>query len=286
MTLLAQNERRVWTRQPQQIVGVNKSNPIANGLGGLFDARFAVDLLTGVRATTDTATRVVSKSGVAAVFSGTNHQEYPSTPQNTNISALSLFVLFEANSLTNYSPLIAKQASGTTYNEYEFRLGNSPTDSKLCNLASDGAGHYVIHALSANAITAGLGTAQSVGYTRNSGLLNGTATAEFYANGLLQSSRSDFVNANPGNTAASNGSPVWLGRRSDGVTQFDGLIYYAAVWNRILLAQEFASLARNPWQLFASRRTRRYISLGAGGTTPKFRSRTISGTRAGSRGIG
>lgn len=67
---------------------------------------------------------------------------------------------------------------------------------------------------------------------------------------------------------------------------FDGDIAFHGCWNRRLSDQERASVRANPWQLFAPlRRPWLTPAPAASAAQPKFRSRTIFGSRAGSRRV-
>lgn len=270
MTLLSQQERRVWTRQPQVVAGVDWGNPLSVGL--VFAAYGGgPDIVSGTLPTYGGgAGRTTISDGVAsAAGAGGVSYVLPSGHKLYNITTTdTVFASEQINTVTAYGYLCLvqyRQAGGSPYIAWGYTsdgVGTSPQDwiSPNGSTFSDG-----------QTTSARISAAPKVSH----GKVRTTTETRYFVNGEVVETKSraaitpDFVNKQPldvGN--AGNALSVLL------------------IWDRPLSDLEYKKIHNNPWQLFTGRRTRRYISLGAGGTTPKFRSRTISGTRAGSRGIG
>lgn len=270
MTLLSQQERRVWTRQPQVVAGVNWANPLSVGL--VFAAYGGgPDIVSGTLPTYGGgAGRTTISDGVAsAAGAGSVTYALPSGHNLYNITTTdTVFASERIDTVAAYGYLCIveyRQAGGSPYLAWGYTsdgFGTSPQDWIAPNGSTFSDGQTASARISA---------APKVSH----GKVRTTTETRYFVNGEVVETKSraaitpDFVNKQPlevGN--AGNALSVLL------------------IWDRPLSDLEYKKIHNNPWQLFTGRRTRRYISLGAGGTTPKFRSRTISGTRAGSRGIG
>lgn len=243
-----------WTRQPQRPTGVSAEWE-SRGLVALFDTRLGVELIHNNRASNLSTTLSPAVGGMAADFSGTANQQYTHRPAYATTGAMTLVFVLDVDALSGYGALIAKQASSITYCPYELRLGNGSTDSTLFWLRG-AAGTYSLGSVSgSNLVSAGSSAVRLIWRVN----ANTTAGAAF-VNGV----KTDFTSG--GQNPLDNGSSVWIGRRSDGATQLDGRIYYVALFNRAISDQEALALTANPWQLYAKRPKRIFVSAGGGAT--------------------
>jgi hypothetical protein len=236
--------RKPRTEQPQNWAGIDWSNPITLGLQALFDARNAVEVISGDLATNRSSLAQPGPQGFAGDFSSTANQQYAHRAAYTVLDDLTIVAVCDVRSLTNYGALIAKQNLTTAYAPYELRLGAvGPTDSQLLLLRANG-GTFAGVGTGANRLSVPFSGVLSVSVLAN------ISTPQFYVSGV------PFTGTGTVTTATDLGAAVWIGRRYDGATQLDGRIYYVALFNRVLSAAEHASLAQNPWQLFEPQQIR------------------------------
>jgi len=249
---------RPWDSQPQQVTPANPAW-VERGLVALFDQRVGVDVVNGVRASTNTALPAASFIGVGADYTGTVNTQYPHHPAYATTGAFTIVALMDVDALSNYGAIIAKQGTTTTNAPYELRIGPAASADSRFNLVRASAGSFAQTVLSGagnlfNAPIAGMSvivTAQSSGI--------GPAGAAF-----INGAKTSFSATNA--TAASdNGAAVWIGRRYDGATQLDGRIYYVALFNRALNDDEAQSIYNNPWQLFEPRHLYIPATVSSGG---------------------
>jgi len=237
--------RTAWQFQPPQGRGIDKSNQITLGLSALFNAAEGREVVYNNFASSLTTTRSAGKGGICADFSSTANQQYAHRPGYAITGDLTIFVVATFRAFSNYSAIIAKQATTTTYCPYELRLGVATTDSKM-NLVRASSSSFVTTAGTSNAITADSGSVQTFGWVIPAPSGSGVTTQP-YLNGAALNP----INQGALSSAADNGSSsVWIGRRYDGSTQLDGRIYYVALWNRLLSGEEIERLNSNPWQVF------------------------------------
>lgn len=255
MALVTVPGRTVRRRQPPRPAGVSAEWK-AKGLVALFDTRAGIELLHNNRASNLTSTLSPAAAGMAADFSGTANQQYAHRPAYATTGALTLVVLCDVDALSSYGALIAKQATSTTYCPYELRIGDGSTDSKLGWLRGANGSYVFGTASASNLITAGDKAVRLIWR------INADSTA---GSAFVNGAKYDFSAG--GGVPLDNGASVWIGRRSDGITQLDGRIYYVALFNRAISDAEALALTQNPWQLYAKRPKRVFVSVGAGGST-------------------
>lgn len=264
MTLLSQQERRVWTRQPQIILPVS-FDAIARGLKHLWVPSSAslLDRIGSAHLSSSGAGASIKASAQGLQYDTDATQTFGLAGAPITLAGKYLWVGIVNVHTNNITPI---GPSGNAYNDGGYVLGRWNGTSDY--YTSDGTG--TVSQWTTNAYTLGTWATFAVQYTAD------TTYPKLWINGLR---------IGAGNTALSGQIAA---RRLAGITGFapDCQIALSALWDGPQDDAYVAKILGNPWQLFEGRRTRRYISLGAGGATPKFRSRTISGTRAGSRGIG
>lgn len=231
------------TSQPQ---GLARVNPALRGLVALFDGFSATDIVNNVRASNITTLATVAQAGRVADFSGSANHQYPHHPSYSQIGPLTILALAEVRTLSNYGALIAKQFDQVTNCPFELRLGSNPTDCFL-NLVRANAVGYKVAAGTANTFAAGPQKV-AIAVRANTDLIEGGADG--FVNGVKSSLSAP---AGSGTGAPSDGSlsPVWIGRRSDGVTQLDGKIYYVALVNYAMSDAEILRVQANPMMLYA-----------------------------------
>lgn len=236
--------RRKWKRQPPE--GARASHKwVQRGLVALFDCRAGVEVLSGDRATIDTTIRALTEGGRTADFLGSGVQRYPHRAAYALTGEFSLLILCDVDALSNYSPLIAKEATSTTHCPFELRFGAGAGDS-LINVVRADATSYGVATGTVNLLPTVPATLARVvvRVPTNSRDPDGTA----WVNGV----RADFTAiTQTGNFVTDNGvSDVWIGGRPDGVTHLDGRIYHIGLMNRAVLAEEAQEFNENPWDVF------------------------------------
>jgi hypothetical protein len=244
MTLLSQQERRVWTRQPQAIIPINWRNPITRGLVGVWVPTQGQKNLVGSSSYFVPTNKFARNGRISGRFFGVigddpglKSSEFGfATAFTTGVAAGQSCVIGRGISLNDEFGLHAthnnSQYAGAVYCGSSYSIIGKPTGSALADNT-----RYVI----------GAGASNGVGAV----YLNGEETAT--ASGL---------------SAITTGGNLTFGIQapSGDSWTFPPDLEYLYVWNRKPSALEFKTIAGNPDQVFSGRRTRRYISLGAGGT--------------------
>lgn len=233
------------THQPPPGVGVDWANPLNRETRAFFDCRSAVELVHKNPAKNRSTLVFPSVGGVPADYSGTANQQYAHRPGYAITGALTILALLEVRSLNTYSAIIAKQASPTTFCPFELRLGNATGggDINMVRANTDYRGFKS----PASLITAQPNVLQLLAVRCPNGLVETPADA--VVNGV-KSALSTGEGIATG-LCSDNGADMWLGRRSDGLTQLDGKLYYVALSARYWADAELDKLRARPWQLLA-----------------------------------
>lgn len=239
-----------WTRQPQQAVGIDWSNPITRGLiiaENHSNPRFAAF---------NSPTQKVGPSyrgagGVATRF----------------VSSSSQYLKQSNTSLTNY-PLTFLSV---------FQRASRPFDGVLIGIGA-GTNRQILYVNQDNiACFSGAGgtTAQAVSASNNLGsfgpgdvrcavgVVSAANSRSVYLDGALVGTNSTTVSTGASNTAVigcywNNDAPS---------TYFNGDIYLSLAWNRVLSDAEVQSISQNPWQIFKPLPRRIFVPVAAGGGT-------------------
>lgn len=264
---MAQFLAQRWRRQPQGPVAVDWSNPLARGLRAVFDQRNQVELITGARPTSNSATLAAGRIGVGLDYSGTANTRYAHRPAFAVTGPITIVAALEVDTLSNYGALIAKQQTTTTYAPYELRLGLSSNQSNF-SLVRGGVSSYRSEIATNDVIPSGFSGAVAV--TRDVATLGG-GSYNVFVSGRTASSTSSSADSN--NVVDDGASDVWIGRRYDGATQLDGRIFFVALYERALPDAEGRAVTENPWQLFRAPKPV-IFSLPGGATIPTLSAAT------------
>lgn len=271
-------QRVPWKVQPPHGTPLNPYWEL-RGLVAFFDVVNGRELISGDKATTNTTTRKAGRFGQAAAFSGSQQQQYAHRAAYAQTDAMTLLALVE-RSASAAQTLMMKGVIAVTGCPYWWSVGTGVAD-KVEFWQSNGAGAYIGKQGSLASIVSSY--SGLMGYTIPK---NWATSGDFpYASGTLESS---VLSAGSDVTPVDDGtSDVWIGRRNNSTQGWTGNIYFTALFSQELSAAEMRALANNPWILFApqTRRIWEPVSAGGGGGATLFRSRTISGSRAGSRRV-
>ena len=207
--------------------------------------RIGVDLITGNRASSDTAAFAGSRYGTARDFSGTANVQFAHHPNYAIIGPLTIIAFIERDAATDYCEIISKNSTITTHVPYSWRLGDSTTGSDTSFLRANA--FYDIY----------YGNGASLHLTGEKEVIGlKIADASIDTIPRVMHGRGQFTTLTlkasfgSGDCTDDGASSVYIGRRSDGVAQLDGRIYWIALWQRELTDREMFSFYLNPWQLF------------------------------------
>jgi len=251
-----------WDSQPQEAIGANPEW-VSRGLVALFDQRILVDVVNGIRASSNSGVAMPSRQGIGQDYSGTANTQYPHHPAYAITGPLSIVALLEVDTLTNYNAIISKQATTTTAAPYEFRLGYGPTVAQPTLLRA-GAADYREHTTTSSAIFSAPFSGTIIA-TYPTGITGNTG-GFLYTNGV-QTALNLLLGSGTVAVTDNGSSPVCIGRRAAGTTQLDGKIYYVALFNRELSASDAKAISENPWQLFESRHSYIPLNIASSGVT-------------------
>ncbi len=247
------------TTQPEVGVGVNPKW-VERGLVALFDCRQGMELISGDRATSNTATYVTGANGVAADFSGTANQQYAHRASYVVTGAITIAPLIDVSALTNYGAIISKMGSTTANVPFELRVGNAATDGKIYFGRATGSG-ITQYSSSTNLLSAPFSGMIIV--SSSSGLVQNQPYT--HVNGVK--STPNITGGTTGNCTDNGSSVVWIARRFDGVTQLDGRLYYVPLFNVELSDAHKKELYENPWDIYAPQQRNIYVGVSSSGTT-------------------
>jgi hypothetical protein len=259
--------RRSWRQeQPKLQAPIANENPVTMGLG------FAYAPWQGFR-TVDTSLLTPSGIGVGFDYASSRQTKYPHSLGAALTGPITLFVLTYVRAFTNYGALISKADTPDTNQPFELRCGGGATESQLIFVRARSAASKAYYA-TAGAITSG--SNRSVFVTSPSSEINTTPTFFYgpFQSSLTSISGTAYAGSSGTGTCTDNGSSVYIGRRADGVTQLDGIVFFAAGWNRVLSANEINSMNRNPWQVFQPALATRFQSVFAAVTVPTLSAST------------
>lgn len=212
-----------WVGQPQEIADPAQSW-IDRGMVALFDTVHGVELISNSLASVRTALPMAAKDGAPADFS-TTYQRYAHRPAYAQTGPCTIAMVLDVDALTNYGHLIAKQRTNGNDIPFELRLGSGSGDSRVNLTRASASSSGGATGSGSDLISAG---STSVLLIASMGFGIGPAF-DLWIDGKKYS-----VAANDDGTGASDdgASDLWIGQRQDGVTQLDGRIYYAALFDR------------------------------------------------------
>ena len=267
-----------WTRQPQFPVPIDWGNPVTVGLQAAFSPVTGRMVDTSQNGSTppsaDTGTQQIGIAGISRAYTGGTKSTFANSPRYGLASAMTLVVVCDVNTLTNYGALISCE-NQPDVSGWELRVGNGPTDSVILASRSTSGGYYQ-YKTGANRINAGSKN-NFVAVTYPSALVE--STPSFYVNGVAYAAV--FVgNTSTGAQLAST-LTLDIGARAAGTTQLDGAVLFAGLWNRALAAGEIESLRGNTSQVYLGQ-SRRIWTPTAGGiptlSASTFKPATVTST--------
>jgi hypothetical protein len=265
---------------------LDRAHPLSRGLifATLFEGSVPVDAATGYSSTPTGSPQTLTVAepgwGAGADFpaAGTAHHifsGYTSDTQWLLAGGISIFARGMCRSFAGYNNILIKALSNGSINSpLEFRLDSGT--GALNPLRANAAGGESLGG--GGALSATTGVVQSWGATLpNTNGIN----AVVYLNGV-------GIATNPATEAPYTGSnqPVWIGRRQDGATQFNGVLLAVYVWSRMLSAAEMLWVHKEPYAIWRPKIALVGKGSGAAPSAAVFR-RTLSGlgTRTGSRQV-
>jgi hypothetical protein len=255
-----------WAQQPQGLVEIDQANPYARGLLAAIDPGVSLRL-NGRLPTTVGAVRAVGKSGPALDYAATKTTyaaDAAFAAACATSAGLTLCVLVDIDTLTNYGGLLSLQSATTTGVIFEWRIGLSATDAQIQAGRSGPSG----------ALWSGVATG---GPSLSAGQRNVSMMLVFpdnlvgsfpilYINGAVSSSYgiswSGSSGTTPVSTTSSNGLVIG-GRGPDTTTQLDGRVSAVRIWGRGFSAADaiaFTADPTNPFRMYAPRVRRVRVS--------------------------
>ena len=239
--------------QPRSFAKI-KSSWVQKGLVAVFDLGQMVEVLSGARPTSITGTPTVGAQGRGAKFSGAGSVVWADQPQFRVTGDLSIFSAFDLSSLNNYSGIISKEGSTTTYMPYEWRLGTSATDSQS-NLGRASAATLQTASHTGNLLSAGFSGTIGITHSAVTGVPTG-APMNYAPPGSSAFSDTSSITLAP----ADNGASVYIGSRASGTVFFNGIIYLVPLFNQQLSVADSTALIQNIWDVFAPEQI--FVSFG------------------------
>lgn len=256
------NTKKVWTRQPQVVTGINWGNPLANGLAVLVTPIAGV-LTEFVAKQFPSGYSMTIRPGSNGLSSASNGSQYAFFPYNKNYDvagSITIASIVDVDALVNYNCLVSRYAGGGFANlPYELRIGAAATDARIEFVRSNASEHHAWDALSVGSNTLAAGKNQFVAVSQASAI---DTSPIFYVNSTKYPSPVS-PGGNGTGAATSNSQLLYIGNRGDAITPLSGAINILAIWSRVLSDTEILSFKQNPWQLFAPLPTPKF-SIAAG----------------------
>lgn len=242
---------RIRTRKPSGNVRVDFINPLARDIAFFYyyvSGTTFYDAVTGILGATAAGQTANSQGGLA--FNGSARSASTTAWRNPNGALDNQLTVVAGLMLTSKPagicfPLLygtTGRGVGPLFNSSGFAGGGLITSAGFPTSvdAVDHTGQYVVLGSSSDGGTAGItiGRVNGVKQATGSGGSNGSATPV----------------------------DVWMGRDGTGYnSNFTGIIYWAAGWNRLLSDAEHAAIAANPWQMLLPKPDLGWLSLDSGG---------------------
>ena len=224
--------RRVRTSQPQTAVGVNWANPLTRSIAYASVLASGVDSASNRLNTAIGTVKVAASVGFGSTF-GVGTSDALITPLTHTSTQRTLLFIFNRNG-----------PGGGTYG----RLFDNSVEALYPDTTDNGL--YFDQTWSGFAEwhipldTAGKTNTVVIAYDASST----SNIPVMYLNGVSQSVTTDVA---PVGTVVSSTNAAYIGNRLSGGRNFDGRIWLAVVWDRVLSSSEIIEATRNPWQLFS-----------------------------------
>lgn len=237
------------TRQPQQAVRIDWRNPITRGL------LFVITPSRMIRGT-NYPSQIVTKAGQVYAFDPAVLNEIDTLVSNSSVSEHSAYVRVRHPSMNvSRSPMYLTTRVSNNHG-WAFYQG-SASGSIPNQLMSLGYVHGSVAAYTTAVDIAGANT-EYIGLGFSAKVSD---TLYFYAKGVLHTSTGLGGIVQSGDNIRIGREVYFGGQPGDYETPF------MAYWNRLLTAEEHASIDRNPWQIYRDRKRRIYVDVSAGGGT-------------------
>ena len=244
-----------FTRQPQFTVGLDRNNPITVGLQATFSPVMGrmVDTHQGnsVASTSDTGTQQIGVAGISRAYSATTGSIFANRPRYQLASAMTIVIIVDVNTLTNYGTLISCFAGGEGW---ELDIGSQVSISNIFVQRVNATG-AVQYSSGANRLTAGSKN-NFIAVTYPSSAIESVPT--IYVNGVAYSGS---LLSSIG-TGAQVASTATLKMGAGPGTQLDGAVLFAALWSRALSADDIESVRRNHAQVYQAPSRRIWARVG------------------------
>jgi hypothetical protein len=221
----------------------SRANPkwVQRGLVALFDLNQMVEVLSGARPTSIGGTpKSLGKQGRGVKFAGSGSVVWAHQPQFAVTGPLSILAAIDVASLANYSEIISKEGTTTTYMPYEFRLGQTENAAGF-NLTRASASTYQESSNPTSYTPTGFSGAIGITHVQGAGPVNYTLPDQ---NAVADTTTITL-------TPADNGAAVYIGSRASGTVFFNGMIYLVALFNKALDPIAAGDLMQDIWDLYA-----------------------------------
>lgn len=239
-----------WTRQPQRALGINRDSPLTVGLTRLTMPGIDFGRTRSGLFTPASLGAIPTAVGVAGNFNGSASLDVG--PMDSGALTVMVGAIADSGSLKylfglEYNgvsePLTLRINSGSL----EFSVYEGGVVNDLVSVSAPSADTY--NTFYGIAPPDGTTETHEVGFfSRQGAKTSATKSIQVSARNGVEA----FVGAGKG-----FGSP-WR--------QYAKPILWAATWKRQLTSAELAEVARNPWQLYAKRPKRIFVSAGGGAT--------------------
>lgn len=266
--------RRIWTRQPQQPVEIDWSNPITRGLAIAVEPDL-IDLARRRRGATvvGSGKKVSTSYGVAQSLSSTVINYGTDNPLSGREFTFQLLEI--PTSLTQAAGIVDKRETAAANNsfsigynytagsEFSVDFGNSTGAGGTSGVAysfsrsqfSTDGNHLVI---TANLAASSL---EKIKLWRNNASisLERAPTADNLVSEIYAGT-----------------SPLEIGRVNNGTLYYAGKLVFFRAWSRQLISDEIRSLFEAPYQIFKPRRRVAYFDIVAGGLTSVYSDNAVA----------
>ena len=235
------------TSQPQELVGIDWSNPLTAGLVFATDEPSRLrDSVSGVfpSATVGGIGSAVTKYGKAIDFSS-DVFSYGNVDLLAGVTNATFQIIEMPNSTAQIAGIINKRLAHNNQNSYS--IGYNYVSNQFTVEIGSSLGTQTIIAYGFNRASF-LTSGNSIVTT-----INGTAAAgekvKLWNNGISVATVSvPFDSAISGFFYGT--APLELGRVNNGALYYGGKLVLARIWNRNISESEAKSLSDNPWQIF------------------------------------
>jgi hypothetical protein len=257
------------TLKPSHPAAIDWSNPITQGLVFycLFNSSAPIDLVTGTPgAPNNGPTFKAGPDGISTALAAASNQYWVFPGRSSWNTVGPSSILFKGNLASGgaYRQIVSKNVSnGASNNPYEFR--------------SNGGGGIEYTRATASTYTTWYGPSITAG-------LNQTVIATFANSDLgtapsfmLDGAFSTGTGGSGSGTVTGNAADLWIGRRQDGGTQWDGTISVIGIWARQLTNAEQIQLQISPFSIILPIRVNRAVQAPIAPLTADVGAFTLSG---------